>query len=999
MAELACALAALRLQAAATTPPPAAARGAGGGGPWQHTPRQEVSTSGEEEEEEEAAASWAVTPEQRRRRSAAAAPRWAKTPRQVSPSSSSSEGSGSGRRGLACTQVQTSSGGEDEDEDDDETLGLPRHTQVQYSSDDAAGLLPCTQVQHTVLSSAEEDAREASEHDGARDTTHVQVPSLYPSTQVQQTASSEEEDAAEVDDVAATVVVAASAPPQHDFDREVDDGGFDDGGFDGDDDFEDEGDFGDGGFGDAEFELGDEGGFGGSDDDIVDDYADWEDDAPPRRGAENDGPPHPSPSQLSSAGEEEDDVGDGDEIQNDYADWETQDQVDADTENRPPSLPETAASPRSAKKTKNKTARAHQQRTLAFTVQRKPTASPTLHPHQVEAVEWMLAREGRGRGAGHTSSRVPVLGGGILADECGLGKTLTALTLTARARAVRHPHRGGTLVVCPAALVGQWVSEIESQTALRVLAYHSPKQRTKVHSDPFNFCRYDIVVTSYRCVGRDAVGAHVPAAQRARILQHGAAHAGGWVARSKGKEDTPIGAQKKKAVVGCSLLHCVEWERVVADEAHVMSNRATKRFKACNALPARYRWALTATPVGNSSKELGTLLQWVSQSLASGCPASLPPGNRVSARAACSSAVEAAMNLGASSACRVENVIVRRRKATTLGAVAPGRAEGAAVAAPDVHHQRLPELIERDAWLTRREGSFEEALYAALHRHTKKYTKKYVARRDGGKRAVRARDRLHVFELLTRLRQAACHPGLVLRSAATGSDKFRASIAKCVAAFDGVEMPRRGAGQEEFVPAVRGRAGAKIRALIKLVKPWAALGETFVVFSSWTSLLDICVEALERERFACAGSGSAKKRQLRLERIDGKTPISHRPAVIARCADGRSDGLLVSIKAAGAGLNMPCFQHVVLMEPSWNPSVEKQAIGRVHRLGRRDPTEDVTVHRLLVRGTIEESLVQIQARKRDDARALLDAEGEMLEQTDDDENGMGEALVSALFGS
>ena len=816
--------------------------------------------------------------------------------------------------------MQTSSGEEDENYADGETMVLPLHTQLQYSGDEdgaGAGFMPFTQVQHAISSDDEvkEDGEEAEQETLTQDV-------VIPFTQVQQTASSGDEE----QDESASAPTSAPSP------------------------------FDEGGFGDYGF---------GNDDHIVNDYAEWEDDAQPSLGIESD-IPSKSKSPLQDASEENDR---DDDIQNDYADWEMQDEehVNTDAENKPPSSPQTIASPCGSKKKRD-----HQQRTLAFTVQRKPTPSPTLHPHQREAVEWMLAREGRGRDADteqKQTSAPPVLGGGILADECGLGKTLTALTLTDRARASRHPHRGGTLVVCPAALVGQWVSEIERQTVLRVLAYHSPKQRIKVHSDPFNFCRYDIVVTSYRCVGRDVVCTHVSSDLRARILKHGAAHAGGWVKRSK-KQKEPA---KQKKVAGCSLLHCVEWERVIADEAHIMSNCATKRFKACNALSARYRWAMTATPVGNSSKELGSLLQWVSQSMASGC------------RAACISAVEAAMNLGASSSCRVENVIVRRRKATMRNPAAGGGSVDSA------HRQQLPELIERDAWLTRREGSFEEALYAALHKHTKKFVR----------RNVHARDRLHVFELLTRLRQAACHPGLVLRSAATGSDKFRASIAKCVAEFDGVELPRRGLGSAEFLPAVRGRAGTKIRALIKLAKPWAARGEAFVVFSSWTSLLDICGEALERERFACVGSGSAKKRRLRVERIDGTTPIAYRPAVVARCADGRSDCLLVSIKAAGAGLNMPCFRHVVLMEPSWNPSVERQAIGRVHRLGRRDPTEAVTVHRLLVKGTIEESLVEIQMRKRRDARALLENvdEEDALSEDDDEENGMGNALVAALFES
>ena len=70
---------------------------------------------------------------------------------------------------------------------------------------------------------------------------------------------------------------------------------------------------------------------------------------------------------------------------------------------------------------------------------------------------------------------------------------------------------------------------------------------------------------------------------------------------------------------------------------------------------------------------------------------------------------------------------------------------------------------------------------------------------------------------------------------------------------------------------------------------------------------------------------------------------------------------LISLKAGGYGLNLTAADHVILVEPWWNPAVEAQAIDRAHRIGQASP---VTASRLIARGTVEERILKLQATKR-----------------------------------
>jgi SNF2 family DNA or RNA helicase len=185
-----------------------------------------------------------------------------------------------------------------------------------------------------------------------------------------------------------------------------------------------------------------------------------------------------------------------------------------------------------------------------------------------------------------------------------------------------------------------------------------------------------------------------------------------------------------------------------------------------------------------------------------------------------------------------------------------------------------------------------------------------IALLDGGGSVMAA------LEALLRLRQAACHPALV--------------------------------------PGQKAASSSKLEVLIEALENAAADGHKALVFSQWTSLLDLVEPALAAVEIATS-------------RLDGST--RDRGAVVERfqAPDG-PPVMLLSLKAGGVGLNLTAADHVFLLDPWWNPATEDQAADRAHRIGQDRP---VMVYRLVATDTVEERILALQERKRALAAAAL----------------------------
>ncbi|KAF2104827.1 DNA repair protein rad5 [Rhizodiscina lignyota] len=132
-------------------------------------------------------------------------------------------------------------------------------------------------------------------------------------------------------------------------------------------------------------------------------------------------------------------------------------------------------------------------------------------------------------------------------------------------------------------------------------------------------------------------------------------------------------------------------------------------------------------------------------------------------------------------------------------------------------------------------------------------------------------------------------------------------------------------------------------------------GAKSVIFSQFTSFLDLIEPALTRDR-------------VRFLRFDGTMQQKQRAAVLSEFTN-RKKGvvLLLSLRAGGVGLNLTCAKRVFMMDPWWSFAVEAQAIDRVHRMGQES---EVKVVRFIVSGSIEEKMLKIQDRKKFIASSL-----------------------------
>jgi superfamily II DNA or RNA helicase len=223
-----------------------------------------------------------------------------------------------------------------------------------------------------------------------------------------------------------------------------------------------------------------------------------------------------------------------------------------------------------------------------------------------------------------------------------------------------------------------------------------------------------------------------------------------------------------------------------------------------------------------------------------------------------------------------------------------------------------PELPPRtDAVLRIELDERERAVYDAVRAASRA---EIVALLDGGGSVLAA------LEALLRLRQAACH--------------------------------------SELVPGQHASSSSKIEALVEALGTAAADGHKALVFSQWTSLLDLVEPTL----------GAA---EIPFTRLDGST--RDRGAVVDQFQS--SDGppvMLLSLKAGGVGLNLTAADHVFLLDPWWNPATEDQAADRAHRIGQDRP---VMVYRLVAVDTVEERILALQERKRTLAAAALGGGG------------------------
>ncbi|XP_073158028.1 DNA repair protein RAD16 [Henckelia pumila] len=658
--------------------------------------------------------------------------------------------------------------------------------------------------------------------------------------------------------------------------------------------------------------------------------------------------------------------------------------------------------------------------------------------------------------------------GGILADEMGMGKTVQAIALVLAKRKILREIHGdelssssdcfskklpgikGTLVICPLVAVMQWVSEIDRFTAegsTKVLVYHGAKRAKTL----YQFSEYDFVITTYSIVEAEYRKYVMPPREKCqycgklfynnKLKVHLKYICGPHASRTakqlkqqrkspkisrryeKGKllnsssdgEIKGVGLFENPADIGQqhpspgkSILHNFQWDRIVLDEAHYIKDRRSNTTRAVLALQSSYKWALSGTPLQNRVGELYSLVRFLQivpysyyfckdcdcRCLDYSTSADCPGCAHRNVRHFCwwnkyiSSPIQDSGNMGRG---RDAMLLLKHKilKSIVLRRTKKGRAADLA----------LPPRI-----VTLRRDSLdvvEEDYYNALYSESQAQFNIYM---EAG---TVLNNYAHIFDLLTRLRQAVNHPYLVEYSMSSMEKKGKpvdtCNAEQCNLCQDSAEDPIvtscahvfcksclidfaasmehnscpscskpltvdftiKKDAREQNRTTIEGFRRSSILNRIKLddfqtSTKIDALREEIrfmverdgsakgIVFSQFTSFLDLIHYALVKSGVNCV-------------KLDGSMSMGARDAAITKFTEDPGCRIfLMSLKAGGVALNLTVASHVFLMDPWWNPAVERQAQDRIHRIGQYKP---IRIVRFVIENTIEERILKLQEKK------------------------------------
>lgn len=561
-----------------------------------------------------------------------------------------------------------------------------------------------------------------------------------------------------------------------------------------------------------------------------------------------------------------------------------------------------------------------------------------LPPYQRDAVTWMHEREKFPKTtvipniSGRVAKTLEQVRGGILADEMGLGKTVCCIALICeslvRVRESLHQKQVDsgsaiprltppTLIITPLSILSQWESELREKTNLSVVTYQGNNR--KRFRTAMEFMGADVVLSTYDTLRLQECKVPTTLEHEHDANEKQEREEEDDAIESVPREWTPAPrtvAAKNRAYVG-SKLHQLSWYRVILDESHLITNSSCGRARAALSLQSKRRWCVTGTPIQNSCNDLTSLVKFIGVT------------HQIN---------ESELND------LVPHLMLRRLKTSV------DRESNAPIL---VLPQKTEHIVELPF-----ASPLEQAFYMLLHRSTKRQVIQYLQAQD-----THAKPFMHVFELLLRLRQACDSIGLVTTDPLS---EVQGSASRLLA--EQYTLSRADAELLERVqasPADRTapQLSTKIRALLEELDRVKAKGEKALVISQWTSFLDLIVDSFTRY------NGQHRESMLSYGLLDGRMTTREREQVISAFQhEKRLDVLLISLRTGGLGLNLTTASHVFIMEPSWNPSSEDQAIDRAHRFGQEHP---VRIVRFLIKDSIEQRVVELQRKKKRVAATFL----------------------------
>ncbi|HEY2786982.1 MAG TPA: DEAD/DEAH box helicase [Fimbriiglobus sp.] len=335
------------------------------------------------------------------------------------------------------------------------------------------------------------------------------------------------------------------------------------------------------------------------------------------------------------------------------------------------------------------------------------------------------------------------------------------------------------------------------------------------------------------------------------------------------------------------LLKDIPFDYGILDESQAIKNAGTESAKACRLLNVRNPLAMSGTPIENHLGELWSLFDFLNPGML---------GRATAFQLIGGSGRGADEESRAVLAHALRPYILRRTK--------------------DQVAKDLPRKTEQTVLCEL------EPAQRKVYNDLKEYYRKAIL---GAVETVGlAKAKIQILEALLRLRQAACHPGLL--------DKTNS-----------------------------GETSAKLDALLPQLGEVFEEGHKALVFSQFTSFLAIVKQRLDADGIP-------------YEYLDGKT--RNRQAKVDRFqTDPDCKLFLISLKAGGVGLNLTAAEYVFLLDPWWNPAVEAQAVDRAHRIGQTKP---VFAYRYIAKDTVEEKVLALQESKKALADSIINADNSLI---------------------
>ncbi|XP_022776515.1 protein CHROMATIN REMODELING 19-like [Durio zibethinus] len=550
---------------------------------------------------------------------------------------------------------------------------------------------------------------------------------------------------------------------------------------------------------------------------------------------------------------------------------------------------------------------------------------PILKPYQLVGVNFLLLLHRKG------------IGGAILADEMGLGKTIQAITYLTLLKHLKNDP-GPHLIVCPASLLENWERELKKWCpSFSVLQYHGAGRAA--YSKKLSYLSkaglpppFNVLLVCYSLFERHSV---------------------------QQKDDRKI-------------LKRWHWSCVLMDEAHALKDKNSFRWKNLMSVArnANQRLMLTGTPLQNDLHELWSLLEFMMPDLF------------------------ATEDVDLKKLLNAEDRELIGRMKSILGPFVLRRLKS------DVMQQLVPKIqrVEYVIMEKQQEDAYREAIeeYRTISRaRLAKFSESDM------NNIVGILPQRQISNYFVQFRKIANHPLLVRRiyndedvvrfaKRLHSMGVFECTLVRVIEElknYNDFSIHRlllryeisggKGTLSDEYV-----MLSAKCQALAELLPSLKRSGHRVLIFSQWTSMLDILEWTLD-----VIG--------VTYRRLDGSTQVTDRQTIVDDFNNDTSIfACLLSTRAGGQGLNLTGADTVVIHDMDFNPQIDRQAEDRCHRIGQTRP---VTIYRLVTKGTVDENVYEIAKRKLTLDAAVLESGMDVENEGDTSEKTMGQILASLLM--